>query len=166
MYLFAACSTLFFTACDSDNSDDACSYNNQIVVLQNQLTADVDTFLQSVSYPEANTAVLYQSAQKSAQSVTEKLKLIKQFEGGTSFYIETQNYIKACQNTLLDEGAKIVELKANLSLSYNQKDLMLINQYCNVFYAKIKTAAVKFDKAQLDFANKHHFEVITYSKND
>jgi len=159
IFLVVACSVLFITACHNNPADEARSYNNQIVTIQNELTADVDTFLQSINYAEANTAILYQSAQKSVQSVTEKLKSMKQFEGGTALYIETQNYIKVCQSALLDEGAKIVELKAKLSVNYNQKDLLLINQISNDFYAKIKAAAQKFDKTQLDFAKKYHFEV-------
>lgn len=158
-YLILACSILFITACHNNPANEARNYNNQIVTIQNELTADIDTFLQSINYAEANTAILYQSAQKSEQSVSEKLKSMKQFEGGTALYIETQNYIKVCKNALVDEGAKIVELKAKLSVNYNQRDLLLINQISNDFYAKIKAAALKFDKTQQDFAKKYHFEV-------
>lgn len=157
--LIVFCGLLLFTACQNDPAEEARSYNNQIVTIQNELTTEVDTFLQSINYAEANTAILYQSAQKSVPSVMEKLKSMKQFEGGTALFIETQNYIKICQNALMDEGAKLVELKAKLSVNYNQKDLSLMNQISSGFYAKIKTAAQKFDKAQLDFAKKYQFEI-------
>lgn len=160
LFLFI-CSAFLIASCGRDVSDEARAYNDQIVSMQNGLTMEVDTFLQSINDPEANTVILYQSAQKSVQSVTEKLKSVKQFEGGTALFIETQNYIKVCHSALNDEGAKIVELKAKLSIHYNSIDLAAINQYSNSFYLKVRTAAVKFDKTQLDFAKKYHFDIKT-----
>jgi len=148
-----------FIACKRNDSEQALLYNNQIVSLQDELTADVDTFLQSVNYPDANTAILYKSAQNTAQSVTNKLKNIKQFEGGTTLFLETQNYINTCQTALQDEGSRIVHLKAKLSINYNKDELEILNRTTDSLFQKVNTAAMKFDKVQLDFARKYNFDI-------
>lgn len=148
-----------FVSCKSSVSEKALQYNNQIVAIQDELTADVDTFLQSVNYSDANTAILFKSAQNTSQAVTDKLKTIVQFEGGTALFIETQNYINACHSALQNEGSEIVHIKAKLSLNYNEKDVKLLNDKSDSLFRKVNSAAEKFDKVQNEFAKKYHFDI-------
>jgi len=150
---------IIFFACKRNDTEQALLYNNQIVLLQDELTADVDTFLQSVNYPEANTAILYKSAQNTSQTVTNKLKSIKQFEGGTALFLETQNYINTCQTALQDEGSRIVHLKAKLSVNYNKDELEILNRTADSLFQKVNVAAMKFDKVQMEFARKYQFDI-------
>jgi hypothetical protein len=151
-------STLFL-ACKPSNSEDALEYNNQIVSIQDELTSDIDTFLQSVNYPDANTAILFKSAQNTSQAVSDKLKTIVQFEGGTALFLETQNYINTCQSSLQNEGSEIVHIKAKLSINYNEKDVKLLNDKSDSLFRKVNSAAEKFDKVQNEFAKKYHFDI-------
>lgn len=145
--------------CTSSNSEKALLYNNQIVSIQDELTEDIDTFLQSINYPEANTAILYKSAQNTSLAVVDKLKLIKQFEGGTALFLETQNYISVCQTALQNEGSQIVHIKAKLSQEYQKEELAKLNQSSDSLYYKINLAAQKFDKVQKEFSLKYQFEL-------
>lgn len=150
---------IFFSACRTKSSDEALLYNNQIVSIQDRLTADIDTFMQSISYPDVNTAALYQAALKTTQAVSDSLKSIKQFEGGTLLFLQTQKYISICESSLKNEGAKIVLLKAQLSLQYSQEQLNQINSYSDSIFNKINDVSLEFDKVQHEFAAKYQFEI-------
>ena len=150
---------VILSSCKNRDSEEALLYNNQIISIQDKLTADIDTFMQSINYPEANTAVLYQAALKTTKAVSDSLKSIKQFEGGTALYLETQNYINVCDNALKNEGAKIVQQKAKLSIKYTEKGVNKINNFSDSLFMKINVASKKFDKIQSEFATKYKFEI-------
>ncbi len=145
--------------CKNSLSEEALWYNNQIVSIQDELTEAMDTFLQSVNFPDANTAVLYKSAQQTSNSVVEKLKSIKQFEGGTSLFLESQNYITACQEALLNEGSQIVHIKAKMSVNHSTAEVAVLNDCVDSLYSKVNKASHKFDVAQKEFSRKYNFEL-------
>jgi predicted nucleic acid-binding protein len=158
-FLYFIALLILFFSCKNQNTEEALLYNNQIISIQDKLTADIDTFMQSINYPNANTAILYQSAVKTTQAVSDSLKSIKQFEGGTALYLETQNYINICDNALKNEGAKIVHLKAKLSQKYTERKIQIINSYSDSLYKKVYNASQKFEKVQNEFAQKYQFEI-------
>ncbi|MCQ2286015.1 MAG: hypothetical protein MJZ76_03970 [Bacteroidales bacterium] len=160
LWILALLCVCLFSSCRPKKIDGADTYCDSVMVLQNQVLTQVDSFFQSTRYVKYDTRIFYDKAVEVNERNILILKKLGGWKGDMTLNVASLDMLASLQEFLANEGKRMVELDSLLLLNYDHYLISQMDSVENVAIAKIQSQQQKFDEAQVEFLENFGFDVI------
>lgn len=156
---FALLSLFFLYACNSSKNQGADSYCDSLIVIQDKVITQIDSFFQSVRYRHYDTPEYYNKAKKEVEKQMVELKKIGDFNEDNSLHNAVLQIMTTVDTMLEEEGKTMVRLDEQLLKQYDKSKIDQLDSIENIAILKIQKVQQLFDSVQVDFLTKHGFDI-------
>ncbi|MDR2980082.1 MAG: hypothetical protein LBV02_06565 [Bacteroidales bacterium] len=136
------------------------SYADSIMAYQNKALVQIDTFFQSLFYPDYNTVDCYQKAVNQLKISHLHLTELGDFKNDEQLYDEGLNYLHSIDNLLSSQGKKLLELHEFRDSYGNFSWRREMDSLWRASYLIINAGQQDFDSVLVLFLDNHGFNMI------
>lgn len=159
-YLLFLIIPLLSSCIRSGNKIGADDYTDSVLFYNNQLLCQIDTFFQSLYYPDYDAVEYYWKTVKQVQISREKLTRLGDFKSDEQLYNEGLNFYNTMDNLLAEEGKKLLELHEFRNTYSNLMWRKEMDSLIRISYQIVNNGQHSFDETLTNFLNQHGFDVI------
>ncbi|MCA0431449.1 MAG: hypothetical protein LCH32_13195 [Bacteroidetes bacterium] len=155
---------LILTAC-GPNSNDAISYNDQIIDIIDKIKQHQENLIYQLDGHNIDSLKITQTAfENIATESTKKLSEIKAFDNATEYIDAAKKFVSVIQSLSTNEVKTLANLLAKDSLSITDEDVKLAEENGVNFDNKYEKASNEFAESQKQFSTKWNFKLTTENK--
>lgn len=137
----------------------AAKYNNKIIKLQHSVTPDVVSFFKTFEKGSAEDLKKKQAKLiKDFDAAIAKVNAMPDFEGDGDLKKAALEWFRLYESSFKNEYDHIITLVTNRDRS--KEDHAKLDQMTDELVKREEAVDAQFEKAQADFAKKHHLEMI------
>lgn len=152
--------SLFLVSCTQNKTEIGLKYHETIVNLQTEVLDAFEEVLDASTDDIEIILLKQEQAIKKTQAAiieTEKIAIIK---NGDTLKKKSLDLLQGIISVLSTEIQKIIEIREELNICYKDELVDDLNEIILNSHDKIDSLIIDFNKAQIDFGNHYHFELI------
>lgn len=152
--------TILFASCTQNKTEIGLEYHEAIIARQTEV---LDAFEEALDAVTEDIEIL-QLKRENALNITRKAiketEKIKIVENGEVLKKESLHLLERIENILSAKFQNIIEIREELNIRYSDELVDELNEIILISHDQIDSLIIEFNKAQIDFGNQYHFELI------